>query len=263
MEKYLEFARKLALQAGTLAHDMQFKLRNIREKNPKDFVTEADIAVDQLISKAILNEFPDHSLITEEFPAVSNNTDFVWIIDPIDGTINYSKGLPIWAVSIALQIKGEIAIAACYFPVLNEVYTAIKGRGAFLNDRRISVSGLQDTGLAVISISDFNIGKNLEDQISFNQNLNSSIFKLQKEVSRIRSFGSAVFDGCQVARGGSDGYVIFSFKPWDMAAVSLLICEAGGQVTNTEGEKFELFGQGAVCANQTIHNKLIDILNIK
>jgi myo-inositol-1(or 4)-monophosphatase len=252
-----ERAMQLAKQAGILCLGIQDKLGEIQYKSPKDVVTAADLASDKLISSGLQQTFPEHGIRTEETGFTERISDFLWIIDPIDGTVNFSRGMPMWGISIALLEKGEPLLAVCYLPRLDEMYTAIRGQGAFCNGKQIQVSSTSDLSRAIVSNGDFNVGP-IEDIPNLNKR-NLTIFAKQAQhMQRVKCVGSAVVEGCFTAAGRLDIYSMTMSYPWDIAGITLLIREAGGTATMIDGAPLQIVDCAQVLfSNGILHREYL------
>lgn len=226
----------------------------ISEKRKHDYVSEIDIKAEQAIINTILKAFPDHSILSEEIGQIAQNPDYVWIIDPIDGTSNFIHGLPHFAISIALKVHQQIVLGLTFDPIKDELFIASKGNGAQLNDKRIRIkSDNVNRGLLV--------GTGL--LINDHQYLASYLKLLKAYHERaisIRCSGSSTLDLAYVACGRLDGFWQCHLKPWDMAAGSLLIVEAGGFVTDHEGQGDFLEVGQIVAGKQKVHKLLLDLI---
>jgi myo-inositol-1(or 4)-monophosphatase len=230
MHPMLNIAVKAARRAGSVINRASFDLDKLTvvKKQQNDFVTEVDQAAEQAIIRTISEAYPDHAFLAEE-SGKTGESDHVWIIDPLDGTTNFLHGMPQYCVSIALQTKGVLSHAVVFDPTRNELFTATKGAGAFLNERRIRVSKR-------IKMEESLIGTGFP----FRQNDNiDEYLKAFKAVALnsagIRRPGSAALDLAYVACGRYDGFWEMGISPWDMAAGALLVREAGGLVTDFSG----------------------------
>lgn len=273
--KILDFAIKTAKKAGKLALKLQRKSLNISEKAKNDLVTNADIACEKLITEEIRKNFPDHAIMGEEssFAKKSSSglhqikkyikSEFIWLVDPIDGTTNYAHGLKEYAISIGLfqltsikssknfqYLSGELILGVVYAPALNELFYATKGHGAYLNGKKIHTSRQTkiDNSLLATGFPYQNRKMNLP---YFSTMLN--------KCQAIRRLGAASLDLCYVAAGRFDGYWEFDMKPWDIAAGALIAEEAGGKVTDTNGNQIDLFGKDILVSNKKIHQDIIKI----
>jgi myo-inositol-1(or 4)-monophosphatase len=253
-------ATELAVRAGDLALDMQDSLASVREKGLKDVVTEADEACERLIMESILRLFPDHNTITEEHPSRRTGSDITWYIDPIDGTVNYSRGIPVWGVSIGVAWRGRMEAGVIRLPVTDETYTAVRGEGAFVNGKAIRVSPTESLADTIMASGDFNVGPNPQRQEATNR-LNLAMFgRVAPRIRRIKCFGAAVAESAMVAAGRIEAYLMNNFNPWDVAAASLLVTEAGGKVSDIDGRPFALDGVTALFTNGHIHDALLETL---
>jgi len=253
----LDVATRLAREAGALCLDIQSRLGAVQFKAPKDIVTQADLAADKLISQGLLKAFPDHGLRTEEAGISGNQDGLLWIVDPIDGTVNFSRGMPMWGISIALVENGNPLVAVCYLPRLEEMYTAIRGEGALCNGKSIHVSTTTDLSRAVVSNGDFNVGP-VANIPQLNAN-NIRIFTAQAtHLQRVKCVGSAVVEGCFTAAGRLDVYSMTMSYPWDIAGVTLLVREAGGTVTAIDGKPLQIVdGAQVLFSNGILHNEYL------
>jgi myo-inositol-1(or 4)-monophosphatase len=229
----------------------------VTEKNHNDFVTEVDQAAERAIIEVLKGAYPDHAILAEESGASANLHDEqenVWIIDPLDGTTNFIHGFPQYCVSIALQQRGQITQAVVYDPTRNDLFTASKGAGAFLNDKRIRVTkrdkiadGLIGTGFPYTDLSA------LEEYMQ--------MFRIMTEkTAGLRRPGAAALDLAYVAAGRLDGFFEKKLKPWDIAAGSLLITEAGGIVGTFAGESDYLYKGDVIAGNPKIFSQMVNLL---
>lgn len=216
-----------------------------------DLVTEVDIWTENFLIKKIQSTYPDHQLLTEESGSYAGNADYEWVIDPIDGTVNYAHGFPLFSISVALKYQNEAIVGLIYIPKLNEFYTAIKGKGAFLNGKPITVSDTTSISKAVISTGfPYDRATDPDNNVNY---FNGIILK----IGGIRRTGSAAIDLSQVAAGRFDGYWELKLNAWDVEAGLLLVSEAGGRVQRIEQEK----GTFIMVGNQHIYPQLKQLLN--
>lgn len=216
-----------------------------------DLVTEADHAADKAIIEVIKAAYPDHFILSEETGNVATDSEYKWIIDPIDGTINFAQGIPICCVSIGLEKNGEMLMGAVYAPFLNEFYFAEKGQGAYLNDRRIHVSQ-RDEVLHSCMVTGF--------PYTYINMPNGPLECFERFIRRgipVRRLGSAAIDLCWVAAGRFDGFYEHKLNAWDSAAGWLLVEEAGGTVTDFEGQPYSPYQPRIVATNGRIHAELL------
>lgn len=218
-------------------------------------VTEADHASEAAILKIIKTNFPSHQVLAEETGEIIQDSNYKWIIDPIDGTINFARGIPLCCVVIAIEKDGEIIMSAIYAPVLNELFFAEKGSGATLNDKKISVSD-------ELSVLKSCLVTGFPYTYINTPNGPLEVFgRLIKKGVPVRRLGSAAIDLCWVAAGRFDGFYEHKLEPWDSAAGYLIVEEAGGRVTDFSGNKFSPYQHSVVATNGKIHNELMSVIN--
>lgn len=256
----LNIAVKAARSAGSVINRAALDLESVRvaQKQVNDFVSEVDHAAEKTVIETLLEAYPHHGILAEESGNSMGNpgSDFVWIIDPLDGTSNFLHGFPMYCVSIALRVGGKLEQAVIYDPTRNDLYTATKGRGAYLNDRRLRVGKrtqmkdcLVTTGLALRP------GDDLKEHLA--------IYGLaMQQTAGVRRTGSAAMDLAHVAAGFTDGYFEKGLAAWDLAAGTLLVQEAGGLVGNFTGEAGADFLDQRECmaANPRIYAQLVQTL---
>jgi myo-inositol-1(or 4)-monophosphatase len=254
----INVAIKAARAAGAIINRAALDVEAVRisQKLVNDFVTDVDHAAEQIIIETLLAAYPGHGIWAEESGREhgAKDSEFVWIIDPLDGTTNFIHGLPVYCVSIALAVKGKIEQAVIYDPSRNDLFTATKGRGAYLNDRRLRVSKrirmqecLISTGFAFRPTDDF--GGYLQ-----------MMGDMMQRTAGLRRPGAAALDLAYVAAGYTDGFFEKGLQPWDVAAGSLLVTEAGGLVGNFTGEPDFLEQSECMAGNPRIYGQLVTIL---
>jgi len=256
MHPMLNIAVKAARRAGAIINraSQDIGTLTIKSKNFNDFVSEVDVAAERAIIDTLKDAYPTHGFLGEESGSTSNESDFIWIIDPLDGTTNFLHGFPQYCVSIALQHKGEITQAVIYEPNRNDLYTATKGRGAFLNDKRIRVSKCDKLQESLIGTGfPFRDFKYLDTYLSMFKSM------LQK-TSGIRRPGSAALDLAYVANGSLDGFWEIGLSPWDIAAGGLLVREAGGIISNLNGKDGWLQSGNVLAASPKIYDAMVETL---
>ena len=260
IEKFLSVAESLAKRAGELCLEIQQNLGDVHYKSKKDVVTRADIASEKLIVEGIRKAFPEHSIRTEEAGIIEGSDPrFRWIIDPVDGTVNFSRGIPLWGVSIALHFEGKPLVAAINLPKLGELYTAARGLGAFMNGKAIHVSQESESVHAIVSNGDFNVG----DAEKINAQNSRNFAREAVAFERVKCLGSAVIEGCFTACGRIDCFVMTMSYPWDIAAIALLVEEAGGKSTRIDGAPLQFVdAEQAIFSNGVLHDTLIDTLSV-
>jgi myo-inositol-1(or 4)-monophosphatase len=255
----LNVAIKAARAAGSIINRAALDVEAVRisQKQVNDFVTEVDHASEQAIIETLLGAYPDHGFLAEESGTERGNpnADHIWIIDPLDGTTNFIHGFPVYCVSIALQVRGRIEQAVVYDPTRNDLFTATRGRGAFLNERRIRVA--KRTRLSECLIS---TGFPFRPGDDFNRYLRLMGDVMQRTAG-LRRPGAAALDLAYVAAGFSDGFFELGLQPWDVAAGSLLVAEAGGLIGNFTGEANFLEQHECMAANPRIYGQLVPLLH--
>ncbi len=255
MHPQLNIAVKAARRAGSIINRaaQDIERLTITKKGPADFVTEVDRQVEQTIIDILHEAYPDHAFLGEEGGAVGES-EFQWIIDPIDGTTNFLHGFPMYCTSIALAHKGIVTQAVIYDPVRNDLFTATRGSGAFLNDRRMRVSN--ETRLDDALIGSGFPYSSMEHQERYLRML----AEVMRKTAGIRRPGSAALDLAYVAAGRYDGFWELGLKPWDMAAGTLLIQEAGGLVSDLDGNNQFLQTGHVVAGNPKIFGQLLPMV---
>ena len=243
MHPLLNIAVRAARRAGSIINRaaLDGSALKVRSKRPNDFVTQIDSAAEDAIIGIVRKAYPDHGFLAEESGATPGDAEYVWIIDPLDGTTNFIHGFPQYCVSIAVQQRGGLAHAVVYDPVKNELFTASKGRGAFLNDRRMRVSKCQKLDAALVGTG-FPF-KELSRLDLYTKQLRN----LMQSSAGVRRAGAAALDLAYVASGRLDAFWELGLSAWDMAAGALLIQEAGGLVGDLAGEQ-GFMQSGDICA---------------
>ncbi|AZG08134.1 inositol monophosphatase [Pigmentiphaga sp. H8] len=263
MHPMLNTAVKAARRAGAIINraSLDLDLVKVSQKGPGDFVTEVDKAAEAAIVEILKTAYPDHGILAEESGEALGAADAngqqenLWIIDPLDGTTNFIHGMPVYAVSIALMQRGQVTQACIFDPSRNELFTATRGAGAFLNDRRIRVSRRTRMPETLIgtSFAPDPSGKRLA--------LWTKTFgQISATTSGVRRQGSSVLDLANVAAGRLDGYYGCGLKPWDLAAGSLLILEAGGLIGDFDGEQGWMQSGEVAAATPKVFPQLLSLL---
>ena len=253
--KELSIAGHAAEAAGKTLTRMFGKVTNIRRKSDIDLVTEADIQAEKIILDTIHRYFPQDNLLSEEAGRHDEGSDRTWVIDPLDGTTNFAHGFPFFAISIALQIREEIVLGVVYNPYLDEYFEAAQNMGATLNKKPIRVSKTPSLGEALLATG-FPYTIHEEPQAVMHL-----LEKLVTRVQGVRRSGSAAIDLCYVAAARLDGFWEQELKPWDTAAGSIIVKEAGGNVSTFQGEPFSPYLTSITASNPLIHNAIIRVLN--
>jgi myo-inositol-1(or 4)-monophosphatase len=255
MDDHRRFLATVAVEAGTLLRDKLYDRHTVQYKGEINLVTEADRLSETLIMERIHRSFPGHDILAEESPETTNGSGFRWIIDPLDGTTNYAHGYPVFCVSIALEVAGEIRLGAVYNPMLAELFTAEKGAGAFLNGGRIAVSRTKDLNRGLLAT-----GFPYDIREDKNNNMNYfTAFAMNAQA--VRRAGAAALDLAYVAAGRFDGFWELKLMPWDTAAGWLLVTEAGGVVTNLSGGPFGIRSPNMLAGNGIINDQMLRILS--
>jgi myo-inositol-1(or 4)-monophosphatase len=254
----INVAVKAARAAGAIINRAALDVESVRvsQKQVNDFVTEVDQAAEVAIIETLLAAYPGHGIWAEESGRThgAQDSDYVWIIDPLDGTTNFIHGLPVYCVSIALAVKGKVEQAVIYDPTRNDLFTATRGRGAFLNDRRLRVSKrvrlqecLISTGFPFRQGDDFNTYLRMMGDV-------------MQRTAGLRRPGAAALDLAYVAAGFTDGFFETGLQPWDVAAGSLLVTEAGGLMGNFTGEADFLEQKECLAGTPRIYGQLVALL---
>lgn len=253
---------QLAESAARLAGETLLKARrnlNVEFKGEgrHNLVSNADREAELVIKTLILEKFPQHQILAEESGLHKNDSPCKWVIDPLDGTTNFIHGFPFFCVSIGLEINGAVELGVVFDPVRREMFSAERGKGAFLNGNPIQVSEERDLqkSLLVTGFS-YDIRENPEKNFDHFYS-----FSLQGQA--VRRTGSAALDLCYTAAGIFDGYWELTLSPWDMAAGSLIVQEAGGVVTDLDGNRFSIYQKNVIASNSLIHDQMIGTLRQK
>jgi myo-inositol-1(or 4)-monophosphatase len=246
-----ELAVKMAREVGRLLRGHFGRDIRVKEKGDRDLVTDIDLKAEKKIIRLIKKNYPEDNILSEESEQATFNSDFKWVIDPIDGTHNYIRGIENFGTSIALAHKDRVVLGVIHLPMSDELYFASKDGGAFLNQRKISVSRrtLGETTLVYDSTIRLNKGPMLK-----------YLNRLADEVFNIRMFGSTVRSLTYVAAGRADLEVEYNDKPWDFAAGLLLVEEAGGRATDLKGKRWTLDSKGYIASNGRIHRQVVRFL---
>lgn len=231
------------------------RLTQVEEKHLGGLVTEADKDSEKTIVEAIRSTFPKHDILAEENVYAPENSPYKWIIDPLDGTTNFAHSFPWFAISIALEVEGELTLGVVYNPVLREVFFAEKGQGAFLNDQPIRVSKTESLDQSLLGTG-FPYDRKISQVNNYDHFIN-----FQQAAQACRRPGAAALDLASVAAGRFDGYWEMKLKPWDVAAGKLLVEEAGGTVTDFKGNQCDIYGSETLASNGQIHDAMLDLLS--
>jgi len=251
----LQIVEVIARQAGAVLMEGYGKVLHIQHKGAIDLVTEFDKRSEEVILPFIQKEFPEHAILAEESGLHHTESEYQWVIDPLDGTTNFAHGIPIFSVSIALLKKNSPIVGVVYDPLRDEWFSAEIGRGAMLNDQPIQVTTHAELGQAVLSTG-FPYDLHINPQNNF-----AHFVHLQRRTRAVRHLGSAALDCAWTAMGRLDGYWEFGVKPWDVGAGALIVREAGGRVTTAEGNEDFLSTDSIVVSNGLLHEQLLRVLS--
>jgi len=249
-----KFIQKIAKEAGdaVLKRFGKDRALYLKSRNRMSIVTKADLIAEKIIISEIKKRYPDHGIIAEESGRWHEDAEYVWIIDPIDGTLNFATGIPLFGTMVALAHKGQVILSAIYLPTTSELFFAKKGKGAYLNGKRIRCSAHREWATST------GVGP-----IGLRERATKLVGKLLVEAQGKRivyaAYGSMAIDAAYIASGRRDWYVVVSGQIHDYAPIVLLMQEAGCKVTNLRGEKWTLKDTEAVAANPTLHKELLKL----
>lgn len=246
---------EISKEAGELIKNAFGKTHSVEFKtNELNLVTETDKASEKLITDFIRKKYPSHGILAEEGSELNKDAEYLWVIDPLDGTTNFAHGLPIFSVSIGLQKNGETIAGVVYDIMRDIVYSAEKGSGSFENGKRINVSRNNNLGHSVLVTGfPYNIKENPDKAYE-------RFIAFLKQARAIRRLGSAAIDFCYVANGVFDGFWEVFLHPWDICAGKLIVEEAGGIVTDFDGKKIDIYSKRILASNKLVHQKMIDVM---
>jgi len=248
-EKELRLAKKAALEAGKIIKSHYHKKHRVKAKGRIDIATEADLLSEKKIVKILIKEFPEHEYITEEEGNIGNESDYTWYIDPLDGTVNFFEGIDLFCVSIALAYKNEVVVGVIYNPLTHELLYAVKGKGAYLNRRKLRVNRQKNFNKCIMGANaSLVIGKL------------AAKFKDHTLFRGKRVMGSAAMETVFVAKGIYDLYINTHPYPWDVAAGAIIVREAGGEVSTFKGKKWTVKDRTFVASSKVIHQKILNIV---
>ena len=254
MNEYLQIAIEAARAAGKLLFERIDSVAWVEHKGAINLVTEMDVKSEELIKKKITEAFPEHQILAEESDIPKSEAEFRWVIDPLDGTTNYAHGFPLFCVSIALEIQGIIEVGAVYDPTRDDLFSAVRGKGAFLNEKKIAVSHTPALTESLLATGfPYDLREGAADNTDHWE-------RMLVRAQAVRRAGSAALDLCYTACGRFDGFWELKLFPWDMAAGSLIVLEAGGLVTDFAGGPFSIYSKEILASNGKIHQEMADIL---
>jgi len=256
MKNFLEIAKKACLASGEIQMERFGRVEKVDYKGEINLVTEVDHRCEAEIVSILQGEFPHHDILAEEGSGQRKDSDYKWMIDPLDGTTNYAHGYPLFCTSIALEHKGEIVIGAVYEPNLKELFLAEKGAGATRNSEKIQVSNTSILKRALLATGfSYNVAQAKENNFNHFQN-----FILNAQA--VRRDGVAAVDLCYTAMGRFDGFWELNLFPWDVAAGYLIIEEAGGEVTDFAGRPFSVYSKEILATNAKLHPPMMKVLKM-
>ncbi|BCR04583.1 inositol monophosphatase [Desulfuromonas versatilis] len=250
----LNIAIHAAIAGGKVLMQKFGRTLSVAHKGEVDLVTEADRASEDAVVAILRGTFPRHDILAEEADHGRRDSRYRWIIDPLDGTTNYAHGFPWFAVSIALEVDDEITLGVVYNPAHREMFVAERGGGAFLNDVQIRVSRVSRLDQALLATG-FPY-----DRKSSSVNNYDHFVNFQQSAQACRRAGAASLDLAYTAAGRLDGYWEMKLKPWDVAAGQLLVAEAGGMVSDFDGQSFDPYGRECLASNGLIHAEMVAVL---
>jgi myo-inositol-1(or 4)-monophosphatase len=252
MPDYLNAAVEIAREAGALLEELSTQPLDINYKRRADLVTVADRRSEALIVGRLRERFPDHAIVAEEGGNHRASSDYCWYVDPLDGTTNYAHGFPVYCVTLGLAYRSQVIAGVVYDPTRNDLYTAERGAGAFLNSRPLRVSATEKLGESLVATG--------FPPFATNHDLNVQFYFRFTELSHgIRRAGSAALDLCSVAAGRFEGFWELKLNPWDKAAGVLMVTEAGGRVTDVRGGAFNLLGDDVFASNGLVHEQMLEV----
>lgn len=248
-EKLINKMKKIVIDCGSILLNAEDDLEIRNKEGINNIVTKYDVLIQNILKKNLLELIPEASFIGEEDDYEDNNSDYTFIVDPIDGTTNFSRNLNLSAISVALLYKNEVIVGICYVPYVDELFEAVKGKGAFLNGKRIHVSNkkLKD-GVVLCGFAPY-YGELRDKTIDIQK-------KYISVASDYRRFGSAVIEICSIASGRAEMYFEIKLMPWDYAAASLILKEAGGKITTMDNKKIQFKESSSIIASNGVDNYL-------
>jgi len=253
MQNYRAFAESLAVGAGRILREHQGTTLRVEYKGEIDLVTEVDRASEAYLRARIAETYPEHEILGEEEGLTTSGSPYRWLLDPVDGTTNYAHGFPYYCVSVGLEFEGRVIAAAIYNPTLDELFSAARGEGATLNGQPIRVSSVDELRRSLLTTgfpyTVIQKGSNL-----------GHFERFLTLCQAVRRAGSAALDLCHVACGRYDGFWEAGLSPWDVAAGSLIVEEAGGRMSNYRGLPFDVYGKQLLASNGRLHEAMIRVL---
>lgn len=259
LEEIFQVADRAAREAGKILAEGCKKPKQVKYKGDINLVTQYDEAAEKIIVGHISEAWPDHHILAEESGWQGRESEYVWYVDPLDGTTNFAHGLGVFCVSIGFEAPGpdgpEIQVAVIYDPIREEMFTALKGQGAYLNGERLEVSGETDQGRALL-VTGFPY-----DLRERSETILPRFQKMLLSAQAVRRLGSAALDLAYVAAGRFDGFWEEGLHPWDTAAGILLVDEAGGRISDFKGNPFRPYSKEILATNGRLHYNMIELLD--
>lgn len=247
-------AVEIAREAGSLLNSLLDRPHQISYKRPMDLVTEADSRSEELIISRLRRHFPGHGIVAEEGGGQKGSSDYCWYVDPLDGTTNFAHGFPVFCVSLGLAFRDEVVAGVILDPTRQELYTAERGGGAFLNGKRLEVSKIENLSEGLLATGFPPFGGSHERNFQY-------YFRFTGISHGVRRAGSAALDLCWVASGRFEGFWELKLNPWDKAAGVLMVSEAGGRVTDLAGRPFKLLGDEVFASNGLVHDAMLRLFS--
>lgn len=253
-QDFLKIAETACRRSGDIQREGLKRDLNIVHKGEINLVTDVDHACEKEIVGLIQGTYPQHDILAEEGSGIRKDSEYKWIIDPLDGTTNYTHGYPLFCTSIALEYRGEIVVGAVYDPSLDEMFLAEKGGGATCNGAALKVSEVEKVSHALLCTGfAYNIKETANNNLNHFRN-----FLLRAQA--VRRDGVAAVDLCYVAMGRFDGFWELNLFPWDMAAGVVILREAGGKITTFSGSSFDIYQKDILATNGRVHGEMVEIL---
>jgi myo-inositol-1(or 4)-monophosphatase len=250
----LKIAVQATRAAGRVLVERLPAEREVRVKGLRDIVTDADLAAEKAIIEIIHARFPDHALLTEEGSENASDAPYVWVVDPLDGTTNYSRRFPTFSVSIGLVHRGQLALGVVYDPLHDHLFLAERGRGATLNGATLRVSAFDQVSHTVVGLDWAHAQENRREVVA-------RLGRIAPICRTLRVIGSTALAQCYVAAGWLDAYFNVGLKPWDMAAGLLIVEEAGGRVTDISGQPWQPWVPRVLVSNGHVHQTLLELMD--
>jgi len=254
MSDYLTTAVDIAREAGALVAELFRQPVEVHYKRRSDLVTTADRRSEALIVERLSAKFPDHGIVAEEGGGHAAASEYCWYVDPLDGTTNFAHGFPVFCVTLGLARKGDVVAGVVYDPIRNELYTAERGAGAYLNGERLHVSSTDKLSECLVATGFPPFATNHDLNIQF-------YIRFTETTHGVRRAGSAALDLCSVAAGRFEGFWELKLNPWDKAAGSLLVTEAGGRMSDIHGRPFNVLGDEVFASNGLVHDQMLGVFS--